>query len=248
MRPFLKPFWRYYGAKWRAAPRYPSPNFDTVIEPFAGAAGYSLRHYKKKVILVEKYHVIAEIWRYLIRTPADEIRSIPTVNHVDDLPPWTPQGAKWLVGFNMNSATSSPCKQTSSGILKYRSRSPNAIGGWTARMRERVASQVDFIRHWKIIEGEYFYAPDIQATWFIDPPYKNHAGSLYVHSELNYNVLGSWCKERKGQPIVCENQGATWLPFRYFATIKASPMANKSGVSHEVIWDGQQHKMPWETP
>jgi hypothetical protein len=34
----LRPFWRYYGGKWRAAPRYPRPTHDTIIEPFAGAA------------------------------------------------------------------------------------------------------------------------------------------------------------------------------------------------------------------
>jgi hypothetical protein len=32
----LRPFWRYYGGKWRAAPRYPAPRYDTIIEPFAG--------------------------------------------------------------------------------------------------------------------------------------------------------------------------------------------------------------------
>jgi len=40
----LRPFWRYYGGKWRAAPSYPSPRCETIIEPFAGAAGYSLRY------------------------------------------------------------------------------------------------------------------------------------------------------------------------------------------------------------
>lgn len=39
----LKPFWRYYGGKYRAAPRYPVPLHRTIVEPFAGAAGYSLR-------------------------------------------------------------------------------------------------------------------------------------------------------------------------------------------------------------
>jgi len=39
----LRPFWRYYGGKFRAAPRYPTPTHKTIVEPFAGAAGYSLR-------------------------------------------------------------------------------------------------------------------------------------------------------------------------------------------------------------
>lgn len=32
----LKPFWRYYGGKWRAAPSYPAPLHNTIVEPFAG--------------------------------------------------------------------------------------------------------------------------------------------------------------------------------------------------------------------
>src|SRR5689334_5925034 len=87
----LKPFWRYYGGKWRAAPRYPTPLHDTIVEPFAGAAGYSLRYPDRRVILVDAYPVIAGMWRYLIRVSADEIRRIPEVEHVDALPSWVPQ-------------------------------------------------------------------------------------------------------------------------------------------------------------
>lgn len=31
----LRPFWSYYGGKWRIAERYPRPAFDRIIEPFA---------------------------------------------------------------------------------------------------------------------------------------------------------------------------------------------------------------------
>jgi site-specific DNA-adenine methylase len=62
----LRPFLRYYGGKWSLAPSYPEPRFATIIEPFAGAAGYSLRYADRRVTLVEKYPVIAGIWRYLI--------------------------------------------------------------------------------------------------------------------------------------------------------------------------------------
>ena len=82
----LKPFWQYYGGKWRAAPRYPAPRFDTIVEPFAGAAGYSCRYPDRKVVLVDKYPVIAGMWRYLIRVSAAEVRRIPEVDSVNDLP------------------------------------------------------------------------------------------------------------------------------------------------------------------
>lgn len=230
----LKPFWRYYGGKFRAAPRYPAPSCDTIIEPFAGAAGYSLRYPDRKVILVEKYAVIAEIWRYLIRAPADEIRRIPkNIQHVDELPSWVPMPARNLVGWWMNGACVSPCKQLSAGRKKLASMG-RIFEGWTEATRERVASQVQYIRHWKVIEGDYTAAPPpITATWFIDPPYNNKAGSYYVENGLDYPALAAWCLERSGQVMVCENEGAEWLPFRLFASIKSQVSGR---VSKEVLW------------
>lgn len=228
----LKPFWRYYGGKWRAAPRYPRPWHGTIIEPFAGAAGYSLRYPDRNIILVERYAVVAEIWRYLIAVRPSEVRRIPCVEHVDDLPAWVPEGARSLVGFAMNDATVAPCKQLSVGKKQLREMG-RRFEGWSEAKRERVASQVQHIRHWRVLEGEYTDAPDTVATWFIDPPYNNRVGRYYVHSEIDYGALGKWCRRREGQVIVCENAGANWLSFRPFATLKAS--LNGRG-SQEVIW------------
>lgn len=228
----LKPFWRYYGGKYRAAPKYPPPQCSKIIEPFAGAAGYSLRYPDLDVTLIDKYPVIAGIWRYLIASSAAEIRRIPEVESLDDLPSWVPQEACWLVGFWMNTATTSPRRNLSSGRRKLA-----ALGrrfeGWTEATKERIASQLGRIRHWKIIEGEYRWAPDVKATWFIDPPYSNRAGDHYVYRNLDYVQLAAWCASRQGQTIVCENEGASWLPFRPFARLKAG--VNGSG-SREAIW------------
>lgn len=231
----LKPFWRYYGGKWRAAPRYPAPLHDTIIEPFAGAAGYSLRYPERRVILVEKYPTIAAIWRWLISADPVEVRAIPEVDSVDDIEDWVPQAARWLVGFAMNSAASTPRRTLSAGRRMLRAKH-RQYEGWTHAMRERVAEQVTRIRHWQIIEGDYTASPDIKATWFIDPPYET-MGRHYVHGSRNidYGSLAAWCRSRRGQSIVCENEGATWLPFRPFAVLK--PGINGSG-SREVIWEG----------
>ena len=228
----LKPFWRYYGGKWRAAPRYPQPLLKTIIEPFAGAAGYSMRYPHLNVILVEKYHVVAEIWRWLISARESEILSVPCVEDVADLPSGIAEGARSLVGFHMNAATVSPCNVLSAGRKKLRAMG-RAFEGWNEAVRARVASQVQHIRHWCVVEGDYKSAPDVLATWFIDPPYNNKAGSYYVENRLDYASLATWCAERSGQRIVCENEGATWLPFREFATLKAG--VNGHG-SREVIW------------
>ena len=227
----LKPFWRYYGGKWRAAPRYPEPDHRVIVEPFAGAAGYSLRYPDQRVVLVEKYPTIAEMWRYLIKALPSEIRRIAEVQHVEDLPRWVPQGARSLVGFAMNSGASAPCKMLSAGRLKMRSMG-RALEGWTPKLRGRVASQVEFIRHWKIIEGDYTRAPDVSATWFVDAPYSNEAGRHYIHHQVDYAELASWCRSRRGQVLVCEQEGATWAPFRPFETSKAAMGRN----SREALW------------
>jgi hypothetical protein len=62
--------------------------------------------------------------------------------------------------------------------------------------------------------------PDIEATWFVDPPYNNRAGSYYIENSIDYVALGTWCHERRGQAIVCENEGADWLPFRSFKDVE----------------------------
>jgi hypothetical protein len=233
----LKPFWRYYGGKWRAAPRYPQPLYDTIVEPFAGAAGYAMRYPDRRVVLIERYAVVAEMWRYLIRVSSDEIRRIPLVEAVADLPSWVPQGGRYLIGFSMNDATTHPCTVLAAGRKKLRSMG-RKFEGWSEAKRDRVASQVDRIRHWTIIEGDYQQAPSIQATWFVDPPYNNRVGSRYAHADtIDYSDLGAWCRSRQGQTIVCENAGAAWLPFRPFETLKAGVNGNGS---EEVIWTNGQ--------
>lgn len=231
----LRPFWRYYGAKWRIAPRYPAPRHRTIVEPFAGAAGYSLRHPDREVILVEKYHVIAEIWRWLIAATPDEVRAIPCVDAIADLPAWVPDGGRWLVGFNLAVARQQPASVVSSNIVKRRADSAGRlVEGWTAARREQTALQVLRIKHWQIIEGDYSAAPDIEATWFIDAPYRGEAGRRYTCSSnhLDYPALGRWCRSRAGLRIVCEAPSATWLPFAAFGAVKGM----KPAGSGEAIW------------
>lgn len=232
----MKPFWSYFGSKYRSAPRYPVPRYNTIVEPFAGSAGYSLRYVDHKVILIEKYPIVAGIWKYLINVSASEIRSIPDVSNVNDLPSWVPQEARWLVGFYMNSGTTSPRIRLAIDQVRLRDRQDNKASkfiGWSIHTRERVASQVDRIKHWTIIEGDYTAAPNVEATWFIDPTYQKQ-GKEYKYSlrPEDFSVLGAWCHDRSGQLIVCEADGADWLPFKAFGMIKSG----RKKFAQEMIW------------
>lgn len=227
------PFWRYFGGKWRLAPTYPKPTHRTIIEPFAGAAGYSLRYAHHDVILVDKYPVVCEVWRWLIGSSPADVRAIPCVEAVDDLPSWVPEGARHLVGFSLNSAVVSPMKTLSLGRRKLAALGRN-YEGWNEAQRERVAQNVLAIKHWRVIEGDYTEAPDVEATWFVDPPYAE-MGRRYVHGSkhIDFAALGAWCRTRRGQVIACENAGATWLPFVPHREAKAGPARR---VSSEVVW------------
>lgn len=72
----------YYGRKKQIAKYYPAPKCDTIIEPFAGAAAYSLYkdNWRKRVILVEKDKKVADIWDWLINNASsEEISGLPVL-------------------------------------------------------------------------------------------------------------------------------------------------------------------------
>lgn len=229
----LRPFFGYYGGKWRdTLKHYPRPAHRTIVEPFAGSAGYSLRYAGHVVILCEIDPVLSEVWRYLIRVKPSEIRAIPDVQpdgSVDDLR--ICQEAKWLVGFWLNRGAASP-RRSPSKWMRDRIR-PGSF--WGERVRERIATQVGSIRHWQIVNCSYEDCPSPkEATWFIDPPYECAGRHYRFGSEqIDYDALAIWCRERPGQVIVCENDGATWLPFRDLADVKTT-RANRR--SKEVVW------------
>jgi site-specific DNA-adenine methylase len=227
----MRPFFSFFGGKWRATKHYPFPRYKTIIEPFAGSAGYSVHYHDRQVILVEIDPKIASTWRYLIRVKSSEILSLPDIadwQNVNDLS--ICEEAKFLIGWWLNAGMTTPCNYPSAWM-----RSKKSTSFWGQRIRERIATQVDLIRHWKLIEGDYREAPDIRATWFIDPPYEI-AGKCYKFHNIDYSTLSNFCKSRDGDVIVCENEGADWLPFKKFRNIQGSPTKYGAKVSKEVIW------------
>lgn len=231
----MRPFWTFFGGKWRIAPRYPKPEYGTIIEPFAGGAGYSLRYAHLNVILVERDPLIAGIWRWLISATPEEVRSLPLLpdtGRLDDAE-WPCIEAKNLAGFWITRGAATPNLSASAWM-----RDPRYIRwSWGPMSIERIASQVDRIKHWRVIEGDYLDSPNIDATWFIDPPYIK-AGHRYRYgsNKMNFAHVAEFCKSRTGQVIVCEQEGAEWLPFRHFYLAKANESVNGGKISSEVVW------------
>lgn len=231
--PRLRPFFGYFGGKWRdTIPNYPAPRHDLIVEPFAGSAGYSLRYPTRRVVLCELNPVVAEVWKYLIAVKPEEVLKLPDVpldGSVDDLR--LPQEAAWLIGFWLNRGTSSPRKRPSKWMRdKVR---PGSF--WGARVRRTIATQVEAIRHWKVHECSYVDCPVTgEATWFVDPPYET-TGRHYTFGSngIDYEALAKWCLARKGQTVVCETNGASWLPFRSLASVKTT---RRGKLSPEVVW------------
>lgn len=214
-KPDIGPFIPYYGAKWRSSGHYPAPLHNTVIEPFAGGGGYSLRHLRPSRLYDLSHHVL-RAWRYLLRATPEEILSLPApVSSVDDVP----EVARALVGFWLNPGSAQP-KRTPSNradpfLPLYRAGSV-----WSEKTRARLATQAPRVQGLFTFEQRDYRAIDIPAepaTFFVDPPYRRK-GVHYVTrwADADYVELAAWCRAvaAKGhQVIVCENAGEDWLPF-----------------------------------
>ena len=93
---------------------------------------------------------------------------------------------------------------------------------WGEIIKSRLAKQVERIRYWKIVEGRWDDAPDIEAHWHIDPPYQNPAGQLYrYYNGINRRQLAKWCKRRRGFVQVFESDGANWLRFEPLSIVNS---------------------------
>lgn len=219
----------YYGRKKQISKHYPSPNFDLIVEPFAGAAAYSFHsdHWKKEVVLIEKDKRVADIWDWLINEASpQEIRNLPDLKVGE-------KSSEFL--HIIHAATKQAFKYKTIKVT------PVLARNWEISKRV-MAENLDKVAHWKIICGDYSLAPDIEATWFIDPPYKNEPGMGYHYSSalIDYEELAEWAKNRKGEVIFCEGLYGDYLPFK--------PLLNLKGVagktSKEVMFYKSEHELP----
>lgn len=142
-------------------------------------------------------------------------------------------GPAALIGFWLNKGSAQPCQKPSAWMRG----GTHASSFWGREVRARIASQVGAIKHWTLIYGSYDTAPDLEATWYIDPPYQRAgAGGHYRRWIADYATLGAWCRTRRGQTIVCEEVGADWLPFEPFGVFKANESRTGGKRCAEAIW------------
>lgn len=207
----------YFGRKVKLAQYYGPPKYSTVIEPFAGSLGYSLFWRPAEVIAIEKDERVVALWRRLSQ-----------LTHV---PPAPPIGSKTddllvkLCSYSEHSLTSG--RMTVTGRM---------VRDWKFVHRRAIDLQPWANRAVSYRCGDYRESPDIEATWFIDPPYQraNRRGYREAANRIDFTELASWVQSRRGQVIVCEQAGADWLGFRPLATV----VSHRGTLSRELVWNG----------
>lgn len=194
----------YYGAKSKIISHYPEPKYDVIVEPFAGSAAYSQRYWDRHVILIDLFPAIVSCWDFLIAATKQDILDLPDVTRETRVKELNlPIGARNLIGFHINRASTAPRNVPTVRCLE----------SWN-RGKSKLAEIVHHFDNWIILDGGYDDLTNDECTWFIDPPYQ-FGGEHYVKSstDLDFQSLGNFCKTRQGQTIVCENIKATWMPF-----------------------------------
>ena len=238
----------YFGGKGQIAKLYPPPRCNTIVEPFAGGANYALRYHHRKVILIDKDVRLYKLWKWLIEADPKEIMALPT--EITDLREMDlREEAKYLIGWWLGNMSENPRHVPTSWMTeRWLVDKGHLTNFWGAVIRNKIAKRVlPAIRHWRAHQGDFSLASNLvqeEATWFIDPPYHN-SGTHYKESSKNidFDALGDWCRSLPGQVIVCEQEGADWLPFQPLCNFsrKGRP-GPKTG--REVVWlsDGNYRK------
>ncbi len=236
----------FYGAKTKIIRYYPPPKFDRIIEPFAGAARYSLQYPEHDVTLIERDPCLARIWRWLIKDcTVQDLKQLPRLKVGDDLRTMKQlsEVERDFLGFATGWGRSAPGHTVTARA--DRSSLPKSDPQWrrnntAALLINNTIKYLPKIKHWKTFEGCYTsYRYNPKSTWFIDPPYQGNAGRAYKYNEINYANLAKYCRGRSGQVIVCEGMEGTWLPFVPIANL--TEMGNR-GTLKEQVWIREEKK------
>ena len=217
----------YAGSKGRLARKYPAPTRGRVVEPFCGSARYSLLHRDRDVWVNDIDPLIYRIWRYIQQATVNEIKALPVLKAGESLDRhrWLSVEERALLGFAIGYSETSPrivCTEWSDRKERCR------------RLKERLLDYQPYVRDWRITNLHYADLPDVDATWFVDPPYRHARVRYRYHCVADYDRLARWCRSRRGQVIVCEGAGADWLPFRHLA----HQVTARVKRYEEMVWEG----------
>ena len=221
----------YYGSKSKIAHLYPKPLFGKIIEPFAGSARYSTLYWENEVHLFDLSDYVVKVWRYLIDAVEADVRRLPDMPskiNIEQEYPGLSDAERYLIGFHLCRGKAKPRK------------TGHGQNSWN-RDKQRIAESVHKFSHWQIYQRSYLDIPNFEATWFIDPPYQQtmagpNKSDRYTHWNIDYSQLAEWVRSRKGQVIVCEGDGADWLPFQLLATVNTNTNNRQVKKNGEYIW------------
>jgi site-specific DNA-adenine methylase len=221
----------YFGSKGRLAHLYPAPVRGRVIEPFAGSARYSLLYRDREVWLNDLDPLIYRVWKYIQKATKKDIEALPVLRVGERLDQkkyrWLSDVEKDLIGYSLGYSLASP-RTTCSEWTHTKDR--------CRLLKRRLLENHQYVRDWKITNLHYGDLPDVDGTWFVDPPYQHAKAKYRYHCIADYDRLAAWCRSRRGQVIVCEGNGANWLPFRPFAV----QQVGTGKMYKEVVWTGPE--------
>lgn len=222
----------YYGSKSKIVDYYPPPKYHKIIEPFAGSARYSLKYWQNDVLLVDKFDVVVNVWKWLQKCSYNDIVKLPQLTIGLDIRTLNLTDEELnFVGFMSGVAQGKPRMKVSPFAAIHFEESRKS-------KYETIAEQLHKIRHWEIICDDYNNLKNDKATWFIDPPYQYGGQHQYRfnNKSINFEQLAEWCKQRIGQTIVCENTKADWLPFKPMKQIQGAA----NSFTTEAIWSNNR--------
>lgn len=165
MKTSIGPLFKHFGSKWSASRRcdYETPLFGLpIVEPFAGAAGYSSIYSTFAVQLWDDDPNLLRLWPWLIQEAKEaDIREIP-INVLEGTDIRT-------LGLKPGQSLLLKHWQRTNNCGNCWSISPwgNKPGQWTANTRARVAEEVHAVKHWQWKKPNWTQS----GTYFVDPPY-----------------------------------------------------------------------------
>jgi hypothetical protein len=190
----------------------------------------------------------AAIWRWLVAASPSDVLALPgTLEEIKDVRTIdAPEPARLLVQRWLTPQGSRSNFRASPSAITFAATPGHETSFWGVGIRQRIASQLPYIRHWRIVEGHWEDVCAGEATYIFDPPYQHNASAntknTYgkgIASMLDFSRLAAVARSLPGQVIVHEQKGADWLPFW---SLKADAMTGRAPTGagrkqqHEVVW------------